>query len=119
MAKSKKILIYYASLWNIFDFKPEFEEFLNFIDFELRKIESSGLLHIKAQISNFLKLTTFIVQSKFEGDLKNAHFSLFQWLSHCANLEIECSNLWENVPKPHIYITRKNIHLYFIFIYSF
>ena len=58
MAKGrKKNHNLYASLLNISDFKPEFEEFQNLTTFELKKIERSDLLHFEAQISNFLKMT--------------------------------------------------------------
>ena len=42
-------------------------------------------------------------------NLKNAFFSKFQWLSHCATFQVKSSNLWENVANSNIFIVRKNI----------
>ena len=54
--KIKKISYLYAYLWNICDFKLKFDFFKKIITFELRKIETSSLLHFQDQTLNFLKM---------------------------------------------------------------
>ena len=55
-------------------------------------------------------LNNKLIQSEFKLKINKSQkclFSQFQWLSHCAIFELKCSNLWENIAKGHIFISRK------------
>ena len=69
-----------------------------------------SLLQFKAEVSSFLK----ILLNFFRGFLKSHYINLkktlcFQILraAHCAILKTECSTLWGNDAKFHIFLHKK------------
>ncbi|MCP4364488.1 MAG: hypothetical protein GY800_04245 [Planctomycetes bacterium] len=76
----------------------------------------SSLLQIKAEISGFLKIYPKSCLGDFELTyvyLKKPYFFKFCGLTHCAILDRECSTLWENDAKNHIFTYKKEKQTFF------